>query len=257
MKATPSARIPRTPCGCLTLNVEVRRTGEPTGLDPDDGLRLTAHVARDVFTRLVLNAPNLGFPGALLNRERQTVTIDGQPAPIDHAKHHDPNSVTLLHDQVVSLGDLQIAVTGTRPPSRARTMVAEAGYQVLFNPNASKVTGVIVAASACEIAAHACVRRLARGHLERLTTHLIPPAKQAKVSPRAVIDNVPVLTGRRLADEDGSLWAALSKILAARDTAVHQGELEEGTNVLYLVSKARQFVEWVETLGDIEVGSKS
>jgi len=102
---------------CLTLNVEVRRTGEPTGLDPDDGLRLTAHVARDVFTRLVLNAPNLGFPGALLNRERQTVTIDGQPAPIDHAKHHDPNSVTLLHDQVVSLDDLQIAVTGTRPPS--------------------------------------------------------------------------------------------------------------------------------------------
>ncbi len=47
------------------------------------------------------------------------------------------------------------------------------------------------------------------------------------------------------------------QIVAARDTAVHQGELEEGTNVLYLVSKARQFVEWVETLGDIEVGSKS
>lgn len=211
---------------CLTFGVEVRTTAPRSALDPDGALLLNGAIARDLFTSLVLNAPNLGFPGTMPKREGWKVTIDGEPAPLTARKHDDPNAVMILHDQVVSLDALQEAASGTRPPSRARTMVAEAGYQVLFNPNASRVTAVVVAASACEIATHACVRRVAKGNLQRLTTKLIPPREQAVLSPKDVIDVVlPVLTGRRLSEENSGLWGAVRNLMRVRDTAVHQGKL--------------------------------
>lgn len=234
---------------CLTFSVEVRTSGPHSDLDPDGALLLNGEVARDFFTSLVLNAPNLGFPGAMPERESWTVTIDGEPVPLDNRKHRDPNAVIVVRDQIVPLETLQEAAAGTRPPSRARTMVAEAGYQVLFNPNASKVTAVVVAASACEIATHACVRQLATDDLERLTTNLIPPDKQAVLSPKDVIDVVlPVLTGRRLSEENPDLWGAVKKLMRARDMAVHQGELPDWAEPIRLVAYAKKFIEWTESL---------
>lgn len=129
-------------------------------------------------------------------------------------------------------------------------MVAEAGYQVLFNPNASQVTAVVVAASACEIAAHECVRLLAHADMERLTSYLIPKGEQARLSPKAVIDKlIPTLAGRRLADEDSALWGCLVRLLSARDVAVHTGSLPPDCKPAHLVNgAARLFVEWVEGL---------
>jgi len=59
----------------------------------------------------------------------------------------------------------------------------------------------------------------------------MPDGSQAKLAPRAVVDKVlPVLTGRRLATEDGALWGGLKLLFAARDVAVHQGVLPAGAN---------------------------
>lgn len=250
----PDTRVASEPSSetmwCGTFDVEVRKLADDVaGLDPDEALGLTARIARDCFTQLVLCAPNLGFPGATPQRESADVRIDGESAPLDYGRHRDPNAVMIVGGQVASLTDLQQAAAGEHPPSRARMMVAEAGYQVLFNPNASQVTAVIVAASACEIAAHECVRRNAEADLGRLASYLVPPGQQAKLSPSAVIDNlIPALTGRRLADDNSALWGRVKGLLRARDEAVHQGSLPPNCSPMHLVKGAEEFVKWVEGL---------
>lgn len=237
------------PMWCLVLSVECRKEGDRSELDPDEALLVCKAVARDVWTALVLNLPKLGFPGETPKLETSSVTIDGERADLDSRKHMDPNSVLVVTDRVLTLDEIRSAATGDQAPSRARMMVGEAGYQVLYNPKASQVTAVVVAASACEIATHACVRRLATGYLEQLVSEILPERSQARLAPKAVVDKViPVLTARRLATEDSDLWGAFARLFGARDTAVHQGELPEGTDAAALVDQARRFIEWVEAL---------
>lgn len=234
---------------CYELSVQCRKFAPLDQLDPNDALRLTGLIARDVLTALVLNIPKLGFPGETPPRETFSVTIDGEQAKVDAATLRDPNSVTVVSTTVVSLDQLTEAATGQHPPSRARMMAAEAGHQVLFNPRASEVTAVVVAASACEVAIHECVRKLASGHTERLVKSLVPQGSQAKLSPKDLLDVlIPLITGRRLADERPNHWGSIKKLFSARDDGVHQGLLPPDTDAKHLVNAARSLVWWIEGL---------
>lgn len=249
-RESPGCRIePVDTMWCLTFSVEVQVSGPRDELDPDGAIVLNRQIATDLFTRLILKAPTLGFPGAQPRCESQSVTIDGRPAALDPDIHRDPNSVILVPDGVVTMDELLDGARGSQPPSRARMMAAEAGYQVLFNPNASKVTAIVVAASACEVAAHACVHATTTDDLHRLTDWLIPTDKQAPLSPLKVIDIlIPALTSRRLCNEDSELWKDVKALFAARDTAVHQGRLPDRTPATRLVNQAKRLIEWVETI---------
>ncbi|MDQ4111337.1 MAG: hypothetical protein M3306_09585, partial [Actinomycetota bacterium] len=73
--------------------------------------------------------------------------------------------------------------------------------------------------------------------------------KQAVLSPKDVIDVVlPVLTGRRLSEENSDLWGSVKKLMRARDMAVHQGELPDWAEPERLVAYAKKFIEWTESL---------
>ena len=137
---------------CLVLSVECRKSAEFSQLNPDEALQLSATIATDVFARLVLNLPKLGLPGETPHRESFDVTIDGVAAELDHSRHADAGSVMVFAPTVV--GRDEQAARGDLKASRARAMVAEAGYQVLFNSKASEVTAIVVAASACEVHTH-------------------------------------------------------------------------------------------------------
>lgn len=220
-------------------------------LDPDEAVEITGLIARDIKTAIILRIPKMGFPGETPRRENIDVTIDGERAKLDAVRHYDPNIVTLFPapGNEITLDELTTAASGQSPPSRARMMAAEAGYQAFFNSSASDVTAVVVAASACEIAIHACVRHLSSGHSQRLIEKLLPKDSQAKLSPKDLIDGViPLLTGRRLADEYPNLWGSIKELFSARDKGVHQGVLPEGAHAPMLVQQARKFVRWAEEL---------
>ena len=127
---------------CLLLSVECRKVAIRTELNPDEALLLTAAIARDVLTALVLNLPKLGFPGETPRRESSSVTINGEPAQVGFSEHLDKNSVMIISERVLTLEEIQRAATGQNAPSRALMMTGEAGFQALFNPEASEVTAV-------------------------------------------------------------------------------------------------------------------
>ena len=56
---------------CKQLFVECRKEGPPSGLDPDEALRLTGKIARDIRTAMFLHQAQLGFP---MGRFDETVT---------------------------------------------------------------------------------------------------------------------------------------------------------------------------------------
>lgn len=78
---------------------------------------------------------------------------------------------------------------------------------------------------------------------------MLPRGSQAKLSPAELADGViPILSNRRLEDEIPDLWVSIKKLFKARNTAVHQGVLPEGTPAVVLVQRARVFVRWIEEL---------
>lgn len=151
------------------LHITCQMQAPQSDLDPDEAVEITGLIARDIKTALVLRIPKLGFPGETPRRENMVVTIDGQRVKLDSHRHSDPNSVTLVPDfgNEVTLTELESAASGESPPSRARMMVAEAGFQAFWNPSASHVTAVVVAASACEVAIHTALgtSRMSRPNL--------------------------------------------------------------------------------------------
>ena len=233
---------------CHVLLVECAVEGERAELDAAEALAINHEIARDVFMALVFRNPTLGFPGLPPERESHSVTVDGARIHVNSGDLLEPYRVMLINSDVVTLEELQRAAAGERRPSRARVMVAEASHQVLYNPRASKVTAVVVAASACEIAIHECVRRLASAPMDRLVGALIPVDGQAKLSPSEVVDRViPALGGPRLADENGHLWATVKELFKARNKGVHRGSLPEGADAEALVRSAQRFIGWLES----------
>lgn len=232
---------------CSALIVDCERAGPPETLDGDEALAMTAAIASDVLTALVLNLPKLGFPGELPRRTDYAVFIDDQDAKLDWQELRDPYDVLVVAQQSLTMDEILAAASGTYKPSRAQLMGGEAHYQALFNRRASVVTAVVVAASACEVAAHECVRRLASGDLRKLIDELIPEGDQAVLSPTKIVQLViPVLSGRKLSDEHSALWGEVRKLFRARDVGVHQGKLPAGTEALKLVVAARKFIQWIE-----------
>ena len=233
------------------LRVTCEKQAPEADLDPDHAVETTALIARDLRTAFVLRVPKWGFPGETPRRERMNVTIDGHPAKLNYSRHRDPNSVTVIPetDNMASLAELQSAASGENPPRRARMMAAEAAFQAFWNPSASPVTAVVVAASACEVAIHSCIRHLETEQTRPLIKKLVPKGSQAKLSPPVLVDTViPLLTSRRLADENPRLWGSIKELFKARDIGVHQGILPEGIHAPRMAQVARIFTRWIEEL---------